>query len=113
MTKKLTDKQKIKLYQKQLAKITTLAVFCYASQKGAAEILKPDAYTNSDLHTIVSGFQQIMNALGDVTTHEFGHTAGLQHNGNLQSVMYWSIDIDEDRPFPNWHDRQEMRSLYP
>ncbi len=48
-----------------------------------------------------------------VTTHEFGHTAGLQHNGNLQSVMYWSIDIDEDRPFPNWHDRQEMRSLYP
>ncbi len=48
-----------------------------------------------------------------VTTHEFGHVAGLEHNSNLQSVLYWSISIDQDRPYPNWHDRQEMRTLYP
>ncbi len=46
------------------------------------------------------------------TTHEFGHVAGLIHNYNRQSVMYESLSEDVSRPYPNWYDRQAMRSLY-
>lgn len=63
--KKLTDKQKIKSYQKQLAKITSLTIFFYASQKVSTQFLDPSKYKDSDLHTIVTGFQKIMNYLGD------------------------------------------------
>ena len=47
-----------------------------------------------------------------LTTHEFGHVAGLTHNSNRLSVMYYSLGEDVSRPYPNWHDRQVMRDLY-
>lgn len=63
--KKLTDKQKIKSYEKRLAKITSLTIFCFASQKVASQFLDPNEFKNSDLHSIVNSFQRIMNSLED------------------------------------------------
>lgn len=63
--KKLTDKQKIKLYEKQLAKITSLTIFCHASQRISSQFLDPSEFKNSDLHTIVNKFQKIMKYLED------------------------------------------------
>ena len=58
--KKLTAKQKLELYQKRLAKISSLAIFCYASQKVSIEFLDPSDFKNTDLHYIVNSFQKIM-----------------------------------------------------
>lgn len=61
--KKLTDKQKIKSYEKQLDKITSLAIFYYTSQKVSSQFFEPNEFKNSDLHTIVTSFQSIMKYL--------------------------------------------------
>ena len=61
--KKLTIKQELELYQKKVAKLASLAIFCYASQKVATEFLDPSEYKNSDLHSIVTSFQGIMDLI--------------------------------------------------
>lgn len=63
--KKITDKQKIKSYEKQLAKIASLTIFCYASQKVSSQFIEPNEFVNSNLHTIVKSFQSIMHYLED------------------------------------------------
>lgn len=63
--KKLTTKQKLDIFQKRIAKITSLAIFCYASQKVTTQFLDPTDYKNSDLHSIVTSFQSIMEYILD------------------------------------------------
>jgi len=63
--KKLTSKQKLELYQKRMAKLASLAIFCYASQKVSTQFLDPGDFRNSDLHHIVTSFQKIMEHNGD------------------------------------------------
>jgi len=47
-----------------------------------------------------------------VSTHEFGHAAGLLHNPSRLSVMYESIAEDHRWPWTHWHDRAVMGDMY-
>ena len=94
--KKLTNIQKIKLYEKQLAKITSLTVFFYASQKVSSQFLDPNEYKNSDLHTIVNGFQSIMHYLED-DFKKIAKACGLEDK-EIEKLSEQFIDKFKDNP---------------
>lgn len=77
--KKLTAKQELKLYQEKLAKLASLAIFCYASQKVSTQFLVPTDFKNSDLHSIVTNFHSIMEYIQD-DFKKIAKVAGIDEN---------------------------------